>query len=353
MYVKSVERSLKYTIRAHYVFVHTCLNIQLIFNPIKILESWELMLLRHTIKCCVRQSMLKMSKLKMVFNTFNMLRHTSLNFPKIHYRILSLGNNSIVKSYSLCLWPKLIQRWNFISKSNVIPKGRSLSILLFQSLVHLPTHPLPLHCVAPFSSPVVSESDKALSTLRSGHVPSFETFSFNWWSQCNILCQSFRIPAAVFVKLTTLSYPFRFMQGLFSTCTLFRSTQNEFRIFEYQDKAFKKSISIDLKESTTCRIKPEATLHTQELLKGPKIFTCNVKTLFGIMVYTRLWVLEEMLSFNPSLSSANVCLQVPGCEWLGCHTGHQEVSRGYTRGESQGKWNICLCQAQMAAHSGF
>ena len=54
------------------------------------------------------------------------------------------------------------------------------------------------------------------------------------------------------------------MQELYFTYTLF--TQNEFRIFEYQDKAFKKSISIDFKESATCRFKPEATLYTQELL---------------------------------------------------------------------------------------
>ena len=54
------------------------------------------------------------------------------------------------------------------------------------------------------------------------------------------------------------------MQELYFTYTLF--TQDEFRIFEYQDKAFKKSISIDFKESATCRFKPEATLYTQELL---------------------------------------------------------------------------------------
>ena len=129
--------------------------------------------------------------------------------------------------------------WYLSLKPNAIRKWRPLSYLLYQSFISHP--PTPLHCVAPFARPVVSEPDKTLSTLRSGHVPSFETFSFNWWSQCNILCQSFRTPAAVFIKLTTLSYPFRFTQEPFFTCTLF--TQNEFRMLEYQDKAFTKSIS--------------------------------------------------------------------------------------------------------------
>ena len=30
----------------------------------------------------------------------------------------------------------------------------------------------------------------------------------------------------------------------------------------------------------------------------------------------------------------NACLKVHGWEWLGCHAGHQEISRCHTRGES-------------------
>ena len=39
MHVEDVERSSKYTIRAHYIFAYNFLNIQPIFNPIKVLES--------------------------------------------------------------------------------------------------------------------------------------------------------------------------------------------------------------------------------------------------------------------------------------------------------------------------
>ena len=39
----------KYAVRAHNIFTHNFLNIQLIFNPKKVLESWDLDLSNHTI----------------------------------------------------------------------------------------------------------------------------------------------------------------------------------------------------------------------------------------------------------------------------------------------------------------
>ena len=42
VYVKSVKRNSKYTVRTHNVFAHNFLNIQLIFNLKKALESWDL-----------------------------------------------------------------------------------------------------------------------------------------------------------------------------------------------------------------------------------------------------------------------------------------------------------------------
>ena len=49
MYVEGVERDSKYSIRAHNVFAHNFLNIQLVFNPKKVLESWDLGLFIHII----------------------------------------------------------------------------------------------------------------------------------------------------------------------------------------------------------------------------------------------------------------------------------------------------------------
>ena len=47
MYVKDGKRT--YT----HIFAHNILNIQLIFNPEKVLESWDLESCNHTIKYCV------------------------------------------------------------------------------------------------------------------------------------------------------------------------------------------------------------------------------------------------------------------------------------------------------------
>ena len=47
MYIEGVKRDSKYTIRAHNVFAHNFLNIQLIFNLRKVLESWDSGLFNH------------------------------------------------------------------------------------------------------------------------------------------------------------------------------------------------------------------------------------------------------------------------------------------------------------------
>ena len=42
MHVKGVKIHSKYAVRAHNIFVHNFLNIQLILNPKKVLKSWDL-----------------------------------------------------------------------------------------------------------------------------------------------------------------------------------------------------------------------------------------------------------------------------------------------------------------------
>ena len=50
MYVKDIEDGKRtYT----HIFAHNFLNIQLIFNPQKVLRSWDSELFNHTIKYCV------------------------------------------------------------------------------------------------------------------------------------------------------------------------------------------------------------------------------------------------------------------------------------------------------------
>ena len=58
-----------------HIFAHNFLNIQLIFNLIEVLESWDLELFNHTIKCYVQQSMLKVSKV--IFDLWH-LQHASI-----------------------------------------------------------------------------------------------------------------------------------------------------------------------------------------------------------------------------------------------------------------------------------
>ena len=63
-HVKGVERSL-------ISFIYNFLNIQLIFNPKKVLKSWDLDLSNHSMLC-----MLKELKVILTFDPFNMLQHT-------------------------------------------------------------------------------------------------------------------------------------------------------------------------------------------------------------------------------------------------------------------------------------
>ena len=74
--------------RAHNIFTHNFLNIQLIFNPKKVLESWDLDLSNHT-KCyvCQRdQKLFRLSTLLTCFDIHNIWwygwKGVSLSFPK-------------------------------------------------------------------------------------------------------------------------------------------------------------------------------------------------------------------------------------------------------------------------------
>ena len=52
-YVERVERLCYVETRDKHIFAHNFLNIQAIFNPKKVLESWDLDLSNHTIQCNV------------------------------------------------------------------------------------------------------------------------------------------------------------------------------------------------------------------------------------------------------------------------------------------------------------
>ena len=80
----------KYAVRVQNIFTHNFLNIQWIFNPKKVLESWDWDLSNHTIQCYVCQSMSKGSKVKITFYPFDIhsigwygWKGLSLSFPKL------------------------------------------------------------------------------------------------------------------------------------------------------------------------------------------------------------------------------------------------------------------------------
>ena len=52
-----------------HIFTYNFLNIQLIFNPQKVLDSWDLGLSSHFIKYYVCQSMSEVLKVEITFNT--------------------------------------------------------------------------------------------------------------------------------------------------------------------------------------------------------------------------------------------------------------------------------------------
>ena len=58
-----------------HIFAHNFLNIQPIFNLQKVLESWDLGLSNYTIKSYIYGSMLGVSKVKITFDTSDMLQH--------------------------------------------------------------------------------------------------------------------------------------------------------------------------------------------------------------------------------------------------------------------------------------
>ena len=73
-----------------HIFTYNFLNIQPIFNPQKVLESWDLGLSNHTIKYYVCWSMSEVLKVKITFNTSDIdsiwwygWKALSLSFPKL------------------------------------------------------------------------------------------------------------------------------------------------------------------------------------------------------------------------------------------------------------------------------
>ena len=61
-HVERVERLCYVETRDKHILAHNFLNNQAIFDPQKVLESWDLDLSNHTIQCYVCQSMSKGSK---------------------------------------------------------------------------------------------------------------------------------------------------------------------------------------------------------------------------------------------------------------------------------------------------
>ena len=73
-----------------HIFAHNFLNIQLIFNPQKVLESWDLDLSNHTIQCYVCWRGRKIFRLLTPSTCFNIhsigwygWKGLSLSFPKL------------------------------------------------------------------------------------------------------------------------------------------------------------------------------------------------------------------------------------------------------------------------------
>ena len=91
-YVEKVKRLCYVEKKDIHIFAHNFLNIQAIFNPKKVLESWDLDLSNHTIQCNVCRSMLKGSKVEITFDPFDIhgigwygWKGLSLSFPKLFF----------------------------------------------------------------------------------------------------------------------------------------------------------------------------------------------------------------------------------------------------------------------------
>ena len=91
MYVECVKRHSKYAVRDHNIFAHNFLNIQLIFNPIKVLESWDLGLSNYAIKCYVCW---KIENMQTGINTHNNKRlwsHRSAKLTESMYTLTAVN----------------------------------------------------------------------------------------------------------------------------------------------------------------------------------------------------------------------------------------------------------------------
>ena len=89
-YVERVERLCYVEKRDKHIFAHNFLNIQAIFNPKKVLESWDLDLSNHIIQCHVCRRGRKLFRLSTPSTCFNIhcigwygWKGLSLSFPKL------------------------------------------------------------------------------------------------------------------------------------------------------------------------------------------------------------------------------------------------------------------------------
>ena len=89
-YVERVERLCYVEKKDIHIYAHNFLNIQLIFNPQKVLESWDLDLSKNTIQCYVCRRGRKLFRLSTPSTCFNIhsigwygWKGLSLSFPKL------------------------------------------------------------------------------------------------------------------------------------------------------------------------------------------------------------------------------------------------------------------------------
>ena len=89
-----------------HIFTYNFLNIQPIFNPQKVLESWDLGLSSHSIKYYVCQSMLEVSKVKITFDTSDIdsIWSPKSQLFKIFLRIQNRLNIKEVMSKDVCMF---------------------------------------------------------------------------------------------------------------------------------------------------------------------------------------------------------------------------------------------------------
>ena len=77
------------------------------------------------------------------------------------------------------------------------------------------------------------------------------------------------------------------------------------------------------------------------------------RSIYGFCNLSRINVRQHN-TINPGLNPTNACSRVCGREWLGCHAGHQEVSKCCTRMNIREYINNMFRPSiNKAAHSGF